>query len=149
MLSLWFPGLAGRSLPVSNRLTNVARLALVLGATWLLLVGPAFGWQGVLGVEGLSWAVAICLLPGLLVVTRIARVGERSPFAGLAVGMGLRLAVAVASAFVVWYLCPDLGGAALIVWLVPCYLVALAVETRMLLDDEAGLESVSTSACRT
>lgn len=115
---------------------------------WLLLVGPAAFWQGGSGVEGLTWATAICLLPGLFVVTRIAGLGEQSPLAGMVVGMGLRLVGAVVAAVVLCFLRPELRGEAFIVWLVPCYLAALAVETRLLLDDGTDLKSVPAAACR-
>lgn len=134
---------------MSNRLHNAARLALVLGAIWLLLVGPVALWQGLLGVEGLSWAAGICLLPGLLVVTRVAGLGEQNPLAAVMIGVGLRLMAAVASALLLCSLRPDLRGEMFIVWLVPFYLAALAVETRLLLGEGAGLKSVPAAACRT
>jgi hypothetical protein len=134
---------------VLNRLHNAARLALVLGAAWLLLVGPAAFWQGSQGVEGLSWAVLVCLLPGLFVVVQLVGLGVERPLAGLVVGMGLRLAAVVTSAVVLCSLDPDLRGETFLVWLVPCYLAALAVETRLLLGDGSGRKTVPAAACRT
>lgn len=120
----------------------------MLGGAWLLLVGPAAFWQGSRGVEGLTWAVLICLLPGLFVVTQVAGLGVERPLAGLVVGMGLRLAVVVVSAVVLCLLRPDLRGEMFIVWLVPSYLAALAVETRLLLDDGSGRKTIPAAACR-
>jgi hypothetical protein len=134
---------------VLNRLYNAARLALVLGAAWLLLVGPAAFWQGSQGVEGLSWAALVCLVPGLFVVMQVAGMGVERPLAGLVVGMALRLAVVSASAVLLCSLNPDLRGETFLVWLVPCYLAALAVETRLLLDDRTGRKTVPAAACRT
>lgn len=121
----------------------------MLGAVWLLLVGPAALWQGARGVEGLSWAAAICLLPGLFVVMQVGGLREQGPLAGMLVGMGLRLVAAVVSAVLLCFLRPDLRGEVFVVWLVPCYLAALAVETRLLLDEGAAWKSVSVAACRT
>lgn len=115
----------------------------------MLLVGPAAFWQGTRGVEGLSWAILICLLPGLFVVVQLAGLGVERPLAGLVVGMGLRLAAVVTSAVLLCSLRPDLRGETFIVWLVPSYLAALAVETRLLLDGGASLETAPAAACRT
>jgi hypothetical protein len=133
---------------VSNRFPNAGRLVLAMAAMWLVMAGPAVLLQGPLGVEGLTWAAGICLLPGLLVVTQIGRLGEDRPLAGMVVAVGLRLLAAVVAAFVLCLVRPDLRGEAFIVWLVPCYLAALAVETQLLLDGTAGLKPVSTAACR-
>src|SRR5690606_11625401 len=110
---------------------------------------PAAFWQGARGVEGLSWATLICLLPGLFVVARTVRLGEQNPLAGLVVGMGLRLIAVVVAAVVLCSLRPDLRGETFILWLVPSYLAALVVETRLLLDGGAGLETAPAAACRT
>jgi hypothetical protein len=133
---------------VLHRLPNAARLVLAMVAMWLLMAGPAAWLQGPLGVEGLTWAAGICLLPGLLVVTQVGRLGEDRPLAAIVIAVGLRLAAAVVAAFVLCLVRPDLRGEAFIVWLVPCYLAALAVETQLLLDGSAGLKPVSTAACR-
>ena len=118
-----------------------------MAAMWLLMAGPAALLQGSLGVEGLTWAASICLLPGQLVVTQIGCLGEERPLAGIVVAVGLRLLAAVIAAFVLCLVRPDLRGEAFLVWLVPCYLATLAVETRLLLGE--GAPSVSTAACRT
>lgn len=131
---------------MSERLNNLARLTLWLAAVWLLFVGPAAIWGGGRSVEGLTYAALVCLVPGAVVVTRCVDLGSGRPLAGMVVSMGLRLALVVVAAVGVCYLRPDLRGETFVVWLVPCYLVSLAVETRIVLGEQAGWSSVSAAS---
>jgi hypothetical protein len=96
----------------------------------MALSGPAFIVGGGAGLQALTLAALVCFLPGWLVLARFGRLSAERPVSGLVVGMGLRLLVVLAAALVICFERPDLRAAAFIVWLIPCYLVALAVETR-------------------
>jgi len=113
-------------------LAQSVRLLLALAVTWAVLAGPAYGLAGAAAVWGLSASVLLCLLPGVVVlVLQSGPLAARQPVAGLLIGTGFRMAVVLAAVLLVRELWPALGPVVFIVWLVPVYLVALAVETRM------------------
>jgi hypothetical protein len=120
-------------------LAQSARLLVALGGLWVVLAGPAFLMGGPPAVVGLGAAVLLCLLPGLVVLSlHSGWLGRQQPLSGLLLAMGLRLAFVLASALVVHQISPEVLATAFLIWLVPAYLVALAVETRMALTQEAA-----------
>lgn len=122
---------------MSGSTTRTWQLVAVTAGLWLLCVLPAWWIAGGSGVEGLSYALLLCLVPGV-VTLRLSRSvdSRRAPFVVL-LSMGLRVASVLAGVLVLRVLRPDLGPAAFHVWLIVGYLVTLLVETRMLLAEMA------------
>jgi len=120
---------------MSGSLTRILRLAAATLGLWMLCAGPAWLIAKQSGLEGLTYALLLCLIPGI-VTLRLAKVGNsrQAPYAVL-MGMGLRMASVLMGALALWAFRPDLGPGAFHVWLIVGYLVTLAVETRMLLAD--------------
>jgi hypothetical protein len=120
---------------MSGSLTRIWRLAAVTAGLWLLCAVPAWMIADGSGLEGLTYALLLCLVPGIVALA-FAKVQDprQAPFAVLT-GMGLRMASVLAGALVLRAVRPDLGPSAFHVWLIVGYLVALAVETQMLLAD--------------
>ena len=103
-------------------------------AVGLLLGLIAFGVSGLPGVEGLAYSLILCLIPGLLTVFlgEFLKQGDRSAFLVLA-GGGFRMLFVLLGMVAVSSLRPDLGFREFTVWLIVCYLVALALETAVIL----------------
>jgi hypothetical protein len=122
---------------MSGSTTRIWRLTAVTAGLWLLCAAPAWFVADVSGIEGLTYALLLCLIPGI-VTLRFARVGDsrQAPYVVLA-GMGLRMASVLIGALVLRWARPELGVSAFHLWLIVGYLVTLAVETRMLLADIA------------
>lgn len=100
----------------------------------LAVVGVAFGVAGFLGVEGFGYSVVFCVIPGWLTVFvgGLLRNRDLSAYVVL-VGTALRMAFVFLGFLVVGGLRPDLGFREFTVWLVVSYLVALALETWVVL----------------
>jgi len=116
---------------LGGRLVALAAGMLVVG---LLLAVVAYGVAGFLGLEGLAYSLILCLIPGLLTVFA----GELLKHRGLSayvvlVGGGFRMLFVLLGMFAVSALRPDLGFRQFTVWLIVCYLVALALETALVL----------------
>lgn len=110
----------------------------------ILLAAVAFGVAGLPGVEGLVYSLLLCLVPGLLTVV----FGEYLKKYDLAayivlVGGGLRMVFVLAGMFAVSAWRPDLGFRQFTVWLIVCYLVALALETAVILVPASSGDSVN------
>jgi hypothetical protein len=130
-------------------LAQSARLLLALGGLWIVLAGPAYGVGGPPAVVGLSAAVLVCLLPGLVVLgLQSGWLGRLQDLMSLLVAMGLRLVFVLAGALLVHQAWPDIPATAFLIWLVPAYLVALAVETRMALAQEGGHDGAHVASRR-
>ncbi|MBS0203120.1 MAG: hypothetical protein JSS49_09500 [Planctomycetes bacterium] len=112
-------------------------------AAGVLLGVVAFGVSGYPGVEGLVYSIVLCLIPGLLTVYS----GEFLKHRGLAAyivlaGGGFRMLFVLLGMFAVSALRPDLGFRQFTVWLIISYLVALALETAVILAPAASGDSV-------
>lgn len=101
----------------------------------MLLVGgfealAAYGWVGVRGVEGVAYSVLLCLVPGCITILIIGA-AQRSGWAAylVLVGVGLRMMFVVTGLLVIKSVRQDLGFREFVVWLIANYLVALALET--------------------
>lgn len=121
-------------------------LALTAGmlAVGLILAAVAYGMSGLLGVEGLVYSLVLCLIPGLLTVyvSDVLKKSEMSAYIVL-VGGGLRMLFVLLGMFGVSALRPELGFREFTVWLIVSYLVALALETVIVVAPAAGGDSIS------
>jgi len=104
-------------------------------AVWLLLVAPAWALAGLLGLEGLSYAALICLVPGWLVFLMTAAYGFGTSQGAVVVlsGTGVRMAFVLGGALTFRALRPDFGFREFYVWLVVFYLTTLLLETMLTL----------------
>lgn len=116
-------------------------------AVGLALGVIAFGIAGWLGVEGLVYSIVLCLIPGWLTLlfSEFLKTRGLSPYVIL-VGGALRMLFVLLGLLVVSSFRPDLGFRQFTVWLLASYLVALAIETAVILapaksDAAAGNQS--------
>jgi hypothetical protein len=118
---------------------STLKLTVALAATWFVLAGPAWLLGGASGLVGLSLAAWLCWIPHLLFVAYVfvCQPNDR-PLAALLLSMMIRLSVVLTGALVICWYRPDLRGGAFLVWLAVCYLVALAVETRLQIANASG-----------
>ena len=110
----------------------VRSLWLAAGVTvlWLLLAGPAYWLAGTAGVEGLSIAALLCLLPGWLVFALGTLYGVANNQAATVLsGTVLRLLFVLFGALAVRNLRPDLQFREFFVWLLVFYMATLLLET--------------------
>ncbi|MBL8848788.1 MAG: hypothetical protein JNG89_03860 [Planctomycetaceae bacterium] len=129
---------------MSGAWTRVRHLIAVTAALWLLAALPAWLIADRGGLEGLTYALLLCLAPGVIALRYVAADGgPNQALAALVVGMGLRMAFVLAGTLVLRFLRPDLGPSAFHVWVIVGYLVTLAVETRLLLAGMTVTRSAS------
>lgn len=108
------------------------------------LAAVAYGVSGLLGLEGLAYSLILCLIPGLLTVFVGGLLKHRDLSAYLVLaGGGFRMLFVLLGMFAVSALRPDLGFRQFTVWLIACYLVALVLETGIILAPIASSGSVS------
>ena len=100
-----------------------------------LAAAVAYKWVGLRGVEGVVVAGIICLIPGWLTIFLSALMNQ-SRFAVylVLVAMVNRMVFVLVGWFAVRTLRPDLGFREFTVWLLAVYLVALALETWLVLS---------------
>ena len=104
---------------------------------WLLLAGPAYLVAGQNGLEGLSFAALLCLLPGWLVFFLGTLYGVANmQVAVVLFGTGLRLVFVLTGTLLIQSLRPDLGFREFIVWLIVFYLFTLVFETALVLRQQ-------------
>lgn len=105
-----------------------------VAAAWLVLAGPAWLVAGTLGLEGLSYAALLGLIPGWLVFWFASRYGTANIAAKAVLGgMVLRMLVVLAGIALVSAVRPMLGIREFVMWVLVFYLVSLAVETVLVL----------------
>ena len=99
-----------------------------------IAAGVAYGVVGWPGVEGVLYSSALCLVPGWLTVfiSDLMKHGDSSAYAVL-VGTGLRMVFVFLGVLAVGALRPMFGFREFTAWLVVSYLVALALETWVIL----------------
>jgi hypothetical protein len=99
---------------------------------------PAWWLAGADGLEGLSYAALLCLVPGVLVFCLSARyrVAEIEFMVVVLGGMFLRLVFVLGGMFAVQGLRPGLGFRAFVLWLLVFYMTALLVETLLVLREQ-------------
>ena len=109
------------------------KLTLVMALGWALLALPAWWLTGRRGIEGLSLAAALCLIPGWLVFAIHSKYRTAAPLAALLASTAGRMAAVLFGALAVKALRPDLGMKSFGIWLGAFYVLALATETKLLL----------------
>lgn len=116
---------------LGGRLLALTAGMLVVGG---LLAVVAYGVSGLPGLEGLAYSLILCLIPGLLTVfvSELLKHHNLSAYIVL-VGGGFRMLFVLLGMFAVSALRPDLGFRQFTVWLIVSYLVALALETALVL----------------
>lgn len=118
---------------------NVARqcllLSLAMAALWALLYLPASRIAGPRGIEGLTYAALLCLVPGCiaLIITNLFVGAGSHASHGAMLSTGLRLMVVGIAAVLLQSARPDLRFWQFHVWLVVFYVAALAFETCFIL----------------
>ena len=124
---------------MSGPVSRIWRLTAVSAGLWALCAMPAWFLAGGAGIEGLTYALLLCLVPGLITLALVkAGDGANGAFSALLVGMGLRMAMVLGGTLLLRQLRPDLSPAAFHIWVITGYLVMLAVETRMLMAENAA-----------
>lgn len=108
-------------------------LAAGSAALWAILAAPAFWVAGKLGLEGLTYAALLCMVPGCLLFLAIPFFGfaQNKAYAFL-VGSGLRMFVVLVATLILHEVRADLGLKEFLSWLVVFYSVTLLVETLLI-----------------
>jgi hypothetical protein len=116
---------------------NSARLLCLTLGMWLLLVWPAYKIGGEAGVEGLSYAAALCLIPGWIAFALQSQLAlltkgsaKMQPVFAMLAATGLRLIFVLGGVLVLRDLRPSLGFSQFMVWVVVFYFATLFYETR-------------------
>lgn len=127
---------------LSDAVRDGSSLAGISAVLWLVLAGPVFWWQGAAGLEGLSYAALLCLLPGCLVflLTATFALPDRPATQVMLplVGTVLRLVAVVGGVLGTRALRPELGFGGFLLWVIVFYFATLAAETRILLKKPAS-----------
>jgi hypothetical protein len=120
---------------------RLSRLTAIAAAFWLALALPAYWLAGFNGLEGLSIAALLCLVPGLVAISLASLfAGDSHSTSMLTVvlgGMGLRMFFVLVGTMVVNSVRPDLGFRGFIVWLLAFYLAMLLAETLLVVKRDA------------
>jgi hypothetical protein len=120
-----------KSTALSSALLRCGMLAAATVGLWILLAAPAWSLAGRSGLEGLTFAAVLCLVPGCLVFAVAARFAD-TPSKGALVVLGgtvVRMLFVLIGVLVLKDLRPDLGFREFVVWLLAFYLATLLVET--------------------
>jgi len=113
-------------------------LALALSTLWLLAVIPARHFFGSAGIAASAISALFCLLAGCLTFWLAARLAQpRMQAFGVLVGTIVRGVFALIAAFIMQFLL-GLPYENYLIWLGLFYLVALGVETALLLGKNSG-----------
>lgn len=122
---------------LADAVRDSSSLAGVTAVLWLVLAGPAFWWKGTAGLEAVSYAALLCLVPGCLVfVLSASIVAPGKPATQLMIPLlstVLRLLFVLVGVLVIRELRPELGPWGFVAWVVVFYFATLAAETRILL----------------
>lgn len=120
-------------------------LAVFSVVLWGLLLYPAYAMGGRDGVQGLTFAAALCLIPGwlvLLIGSRFTDAGSQMPMVVLG-GSALRMLFVLVGMLVVRSSREDLQFHEFVLWLLVFYLAMLAVETRWMLKVPSASQDIS------
>ena len=117
--------------PTPSPASQCVWLLVAGGALWIVLFWPARMVGGAAGVEGLTFAALLCVVPGcaIFVLGSLFRTLGGQPQLMVMAGMTLRLLAVLGGLLAVRSLRPDLGFRELTVWVVVFYLAMLLVET--------------------
>lgn len=132
---------------VITPLRQVAVLAVVGGALWVLLAGPAWllaEWEG---LTGLTVSAGICLFTGIPVQIIAGQFSDARSMVPM-MGSMVRLVFVFCGCLMVVELMPTWGFREFFIWLVVYYFVLLAVETAFIVRNlrlNAGEDRPDTS----
>jgi hypothetical protein len=119
---------------MQKAMTRCGILTAISVGLWLLMLVPALLLSGARGLEGLSYAVLLCLAPGWLVFLLEGRYGVANANAApVVLGMGLRMGSILLGALLIQSNRPALRFQDFLLWLLVIYMAALAIETQMLI----------------
>ncbi len=105
-----------------------------MGGAWILTFGPARHFFGISGIEAVSVSAASCLLPGWLTFWCASRFKQpRMQALSVLFGTALRVFFALVGVVVMQFLL-GLPYENYLIWLGIFYLVALAVETALMIE---------------
>lgn len=94
----------------------------------------AYLWVGATGIEGVLYSILLCLIPGWLTIYSSALLKQTQlAVYTVLVGTGLRMTFVLLGLLGIGAIRPDLGFREFVVWLIPSYLAALAIETSVLI----------------
>jgi len=118
-------------------LRQSAWLIATLAGLWLVLALPARWVGGIAGLEGLTWAIGLCLLPGLMVLVVMGLVPKlaMAPHAIL-LSTAVRMLLVLAGVLVIRETRPELGFREFFAWLILSYMAALAIESFFLVRQQ-------------
>ena len=118
-------------------------------ALWALLAIPAWLTAGVDGLEGLSYAAVLCLVPGWAVFLLASSVSDRGvrTLVTVAGGMSLRFVFVLVGVLTIPMVRPRLGLREFVLWLVVFYLATLAVETVHLIRGNSTGNHLGQAGC--
>ena len=120
--------------PIETAIARCGWLAVAGLVLWLLLAGPAYLLAGKNGLEGLSYAAILCLLPGGLVFFLASRYGvANTPVSVVLSATVVRLLFVLAGTLVVLAVRQDLRFREFVVWLLAFYMATLVAETWLVL----------------
>jgi hypothetical protein len=137
----------GTLLPVRQATTQCGWLTAWTAVSWLLLSVPAYKWAGTLGLEGLSYAALLSLVPGWLVLSCVALTGNsRSQAMATLAGTVVRMLFVLLGVLVLRISRPDLGLKEFQGWVVAFYFITLFVETIFLVRTNSQGVSLSNVA---
>lgn len=119
-----------------SALKNGAKLTAAMLAAWVIAAGAAWGISGSNEALKVTLAAVLCLTPGWLVFTFQGLYGTAAPLGTVIVGAVARMVAALVGALVVKAVRPDLGNLSFAVWLGVFYVLALVIETRLLLTPQ-------------
>lgn len=118
-------------------LRNGGILTAIVAAAWAASAAIAWALAGPHGALQVSIAAVLCLTPGWLVFAFTGLYVTAAPLGGVIVGMVARMAAVLCGAVVLKAVRPDLADLSFAVWLGLFYVLALAVETKLLLTPPA------------
>ncbi|MDA1017166.1 MAG: hypothetical protein O3A00_22250 [Planctomycetota bacterium] len=127
---------------LSDSFAESRRVLIGMAVVWLLLVGPAYLISGTRGLEGLSFAALLCALPVWPVFWFVAKMSATTvdskpnpaaPALAVVGGGGARMMVALIGCLVLTDLRSDFTFWDFTIWLLVFYLVALALESWLVL----------------
>jgi len=108
-----------------------------------VLTGPAWIIAGTTGLEGLSIAAGLCLVPGFVTFAIASRYRQNHTQVAMVflVGSTLRLLFVLVGMLVVRAIRPDLGFREFVIWLLAFYLTTLTTETLMMLKQKPASDA--------
>ena len=118
-------------------LRQSAWLITTLAGLWLVLALPARWAGGMAGLEGLTWAIGLCLLPGLMVLMVMGLIPRlaTAPHTIL-LSTAVRMLLVLAGVLVIRETRPELGFREFFAWLILSYMAALAIESYFLVRQQ-------------